>query len=969
MTSQHPVFRAMISSTIADLPEHRAEAMDACLRQDFFPSMMEHLPSDPSTGLEASLRLTDQADVYILILGARYGFVPAGLDVSITHAEYRRASARGIPILAFLADETHPFPLGTIETGLGAERLLSLRKEVEAGHTVSYFRSSQELGKLIVDAIAGYRRPGRNTFHFVSDIRSPPEPYIAHPYVLADRSDIVGRHNEMDLLTDWASGVDDKLSSIRVLAIVAIGGMGKSALTWKWFSEISPEEMRPLAGRLWWSFYESDATFENFIVRALAYVRRMPREDALAIPAAEREQQLLDTLDLQPFLFCLDGLERIMLAYARADATSMAEDSLDDDAENFIRAMPGAPEYAVESMSSRKRLRKTTDPRAGAFLRRLSRVRASRILISTRLYPADLQGATGLELAGCKAMFLGGLKDTDAVALWRALGVRGRRDTLLKVFRSVDNYPLLIRVLAGEITHFRPAPGDFDAWIDENPDFDPFSLPLVQRKTHILQFSLRALPAQARQLLITLAAFRMPASYDMLNALFLGEGAAFTRPSELHAALAELEERGLAGWDRRANRYDLHPVVRGVVWHGLNRVGREIVLENMHAHLTTLPAAGDLRAPSVDDLAPSIELYHTLVSLGRHDEAFKFYSHHLNDLLVNHMNRFRLGANLLELLFPDGIEHQAQLVDPASRYSATWILDYCYQNMGEPGRSLPVHSRLMSDAVDRDQTGAMNNFGTALFEVGNLADAERMFLQCVASPTESLPRFALYRANLGDVISERGDYAAAEPLLAEALEAFTKIRLYKALSDFAPLTAMFAHFMRQRRMDEAHKLARRSIALASTTDIVAFQARAFEMLGWSLMHSGLYSEAETAFAKALTTANDIGTASEVSISIAIAELSHRVNAPERARDILDDLWEPLLRGPLRLLHADACNVLADVELSAGRLDEAAAAAREAYRLAWCDGPPYCFAEGLTRARKILSCCGIPEPSGESEDAT
>lgn len=32
---------AVISSTVYDLPDHRKAAQDACLRQDFFPKMME----------------------------------------------------------------------------------------------------------------------------------------------------------------------------------------------------------------------------------------------------------------------------------------------------------------------------------------------------------------------------------------------------------------------------------------------------------------------------------------------------------------------------------------------------------------------------------------------------------------------------------------------------------------------------------------------------------------------------------------------------------------------------------------------------------------------------------------------------------------------------------------------------------------------------------------------------------------
>ena len=41
----------MISSTARDLPEHRKEAMDACLRQGMFPMMMEHLPASDADAI------------------------------------------------------------------------------------------------------------------------------------------------------------------------------------------------------------------------------------------------------------------------------------------------------------------------------------------------------------------------------------------------------------------------------------------------------------------------------------------------------------------------------------------------------------------------------------------------------------------------------------------------------------------------------------------------------------------------------------------------------------------------------------------------------------------------------------------------------------------------------------------------------------------------------------------------------
>ena len=125
-------------------------------------------------------------------------------------------------------------------------------------------------------------------------------------------------------MTDWVAKPSSNLYQARILSVVAIGGMGKSALTWKWFNDIAPQEMKPLAGRLWWSFYESDATFENFVIRALAYVSKQPREDIQKLPPPEREEQLLSILDREPFLFVLDGLERILIAYARMDAARLS---------------------------------------------------------------------------------------------------------------------------------------------------------------------------------------------------------------------------------------------------------------------------------------------------------------------------------------------------------------------------------------------------------------------------------------------------------------------------------------------------------------------------------------------------------------------------------------------------------------------------------------------------------------------
>src|SRR5205085_5475577 len=124
---------------------------------------------------------------------------------------------------------------------------------------------------------------------------------------------------------------------------------------------------------------------------------------------------------------------------------------------------------------------------------------------------------------------------------------------------------------------YRRAPGNFEEWRKSHPRFDPTKFPRLQDAMgHVLEFALRGLDVKARKALEIIAAFRMPATYDTLTALLVGKskirfelrtgktvtekGKLFDEETDLVAALAELEDRGLVGWDKRANRYDLHPI-------------------------------------------------------------------------------------------------------------------------------------------------------------------------------------------------------------------------------------------------------------------------------------------------------------------------------------------------------------------------------------------------------------------------
>src|SRR5205085_7243163 len=213
-----------------------------------------------------------------------------------------------------------------------------------------------------------------------------------------------------------------------------------------------------------------------------------------------------------------------------------------------------------------------------------------------------------------------------------------------------------------------------------HPDFDPFSLPLIQVKSHVLAFALRGLDDKAQQVLRIIAAFRMPARYDTLMALISQikvqpkkrgwldvltgkrKEPETISEQELDAMLVELEDRGLVGWDKRANRYDLHPLVRGVVWSGLGDDARHGVYTSLHAHFEAVPMIDDHRkVNSLEDLTPAIELFSTLIGLGRYDDAQDLFYEQLDKAMLFRLSASRQRVELLELLFPDGLEQLPRL--------------------------------------------------------------------------------------------------------------------------------------------------------------------------------------------------------------------------------------------------------------------------------------------------------------------
>ena len=95
------VKRVYISSTYEDLKEVRQEARLVIGHMGWIACGMENAPATNEDSLTASLSDVQSCDVYVCIIGFRYGSIPEGYSKSITRLEYEKASEKDIPRLIF----------------------------------------------------------------------------------------------------------------------------------------------------------------------------------------------------------------------------------------------------------------------------------------------------------------------------------------------------------------------------------------------------------------------------------------------------------------------------------------------------------------------------------------------------------------------------------------------------------------------------------------------------------------------------------------------------------------------------------------------------------------------------------------------------------------------------------------------------------------------------------------------------
>lgn len=94
-----------ISSTFVDLIEERQAAVEAVLTAGHIPAGMELFTSGDESQMTVIEQWIDESDVYLLILGGRYGSIEEKSGKSYTHLEYEYAVSKGKPLFACVVNE------------------------------------------------------------------------------------------------------------------------------------------------------------------------------------------------------------------------------------------------------------------------------------------------------------------------------------------------------------------------------------------------------------------------------------------------------------------------------------------------------------------------------------------------------------------------------------------------------------------------------------------------------------------------------------------------------------------------------------------------------------------------------------------------------------------------------------------------------------------------------------------------
>lgn len=999
----------MVSSTFKGLERHRAALMTALRKEELFAIGMEDdVPTPEGDLISSSLKMVRKGSAYIGLISHRCGQVPECAErnphgCSITRLEFEEAQRLGLPTLIFVMGDAHPVTKRDIETDPEKiKKLKAYRERAKKGRIYVEFESLEDFTQQAIHAVARLREylqeqetptppePKEPDSEKPEPIPTPPAFHAEPPYI--GSHEFVGRRSQLETLDDWAGPAD----SHPILLYEAIGGTGKSLLTWEWVTKHATSVRDDWAGRFWYSFYERGAIMADFCRRALAYITGKPLDEFKKKKTAELGEMLLQQLQAKPWLIVFDGLERLLVAYHRYDAAQITDEEAGDAVDQIAQRDPCT---AIR-------------PEDDELLRSLSGAAPSKLVFTSRLVPRVLLNPSSQPIPGVRSERLPGLRPPDAEALFRACGVNGNSKDIQNYLQShCDCNPLVIGVLAGLINDYLPDRGNFDAWAadpDGGDNLNLADLDLVQKRNHVLKVALAALDDKSRQLLSTLAIISEAVDYPTVSAFnphLSPEPEKIEKPEKpeeswrwermsddekkrareeyasaiqrweeyeqalkdrletpdflaaqrkLQDTVRDLEQRGLLQYDPQSRRYDLHPVVRGIAAGRLKRKETKRYGQRVVDHFSQEAHRSYEEAETLEDVRDGLHVVRTLLWMGRYQLASKAFMGELSRALLFNLEACAEILSLLRPFFPKGWDTLPDGLNVGLGAHMASNAAMALNCIGESNEALMAIGAAMlsglQEADRRDIVSRLTNISIYLSGENRLAKVERCLVLSLDLAAQMDDKNALFRARHGrfSQFSSIGQWEDAEAMW----QLLNPMGRKWSRASYRPGDAEYnyAYFrFYQGDMTEDQLAYAEQLAKEGKNRIII--RRLHGLRGKWRLEQNQYKLAAESLHEAVRMAREVAhTAEDAETLLALARFHlGQLPDPRQEAERLAKAKNPFHRG------------LAELWLAIGDHDQAIKHALAAYEWAWADGEPYVHRYELNKTRALLEQLGEKIP--------
>lgn len=154
--------QVFVSSTYSDLRAERQAAVEAILTAGHIPAGMELFAAGDQSQMDVIRRWIDESDVFLLILGGRYGSLDQATRKSYIQLEFEHAVDRGMPLFSVVIDEAYlearlrEHGSGVIETD-NAPALRDFRREVTS-RVVRFWKDPRDIKLAILETLPEFSR-------------------------------------------------------------------------------------------------------------------------------------------------------------------------------------------------------------------------------------------------------------------------------------------------------------------------------------------------------------------------------------------------------------------------------------------------------------------------------------------------------------------------------------------------------------------------------------------------------------------------------------------------------------------------------------------------------------------------------------------------------------------------------------------------------------------------------------------